>query len=78
MCGRFVGFVAFLIYMITIFTLYVPDWSFVDHANGDEPKRYTVHSLSISLISKFLLDAFIFHILFFLPFNRSYVEREDT
>ncbi|KAK2364192.1 heparan-alpha-glucosaminide N-acetyltransferase [Trifolium repens] len=38
----FGGFVAFLIYMITIFTLYVPDWSFVDHANGDEPKRYTV------------------------------------
>ncbi|XP_047151467.1 heparan-alpha-glucosaminide N-acetyltransferase-like [Vigna umbellata] len=36
------GFVAFLIYMITTFTLYVPDWSFVDHFNGDEPKRYTV------------------------------------
>ncbi|TKY62113.1 Heparan-alpha-glucosaminide N-acetyltransferase [Spatholobus suberectus] len=38
----FGGFVAFLIYMITTFTLYVPDWSFVDHFNGDEPKRYTV------------------------------------
>ncbi|XP_068474631.1 uncharacterized protein [Phaseolus vulgaris] len=36
------GFVAFLIYMITTFTLYVPDWSFVDRFNGDEPKRYTV------------------------------------
>ncbi|CAJ1891944.1 unnamed protein product [Sphenostylis stenocarpa] len=36
------GFVAFLIYMITTFTLYVPDWSFVDRVNGDEPKRYTV------------------------------------
>ncbi|XP_006577710.3 heparan-alpha-glucosaminide N-acetyltransferase [Glycine max] len=38
----FGGFVAFLIYMITTFSLYVPDWSFVDHFNGDEPKRYTV------------------------------------
>ncbi|PNY02784.1 heparan-alpha-glucosaminide N-acetyltransferase-like protein, partial [Trifolium pratense] len=36
----FGGFVAFLIYMITTFSLYVPDWSFV--VNGDEPKRYTV------------------------------------
>ncbi|WVZ06003.1 hypothetical protein V8G54_019349 [Vigna mungo] len=36
------GFVAFLIYIITTFTLYVPDWSFVDRFNGDEPKRYTV------------------------------------
>ncbi|GAU20332.1 hypothetical protein TSUD_338130, partial [Trifolium subterraneum] len=34
------GFVAFLIYMITTFSLYVPDWSFV--VTGDEPKRYTV------------------------------------
>ncbi|RVX11900.1 Heparan-alpha-glucosaminide N-acetyltransferase [Vitis vinifera] len=35
------GFVAFLIYMITTYALYVPDWSFVidqDH----EAKRYTV------------------------------------
>ncbi|XP_058740306.1 uncharacterized protein LOC131612553 [Vicia villosa] len=38
----FGGFMAFLIYMITTFTLYVPDWSFVDHIIGDEPKRYTV------------------------------------
>ncbi|CAK8543919.1 unnamed protein product [Lathyrus sativus] len=38
----FGGFIAFLIYMITTFTLYVPDWSFVDHVIGDEPKRYTV------------------------------------
>ncbi|XP_027349149.1 heparan-alpha-glucosaminide N-acetyltransferase-like [Abrus precatorius] len=38
----FGGFVAFLIYMITTFTLYVPDWSFVDHLEGDELKRYTV------------------------------------
>ncbi|WJX84677.1 heparan-alpha-glucosaminide N-acetyltransferase [Trifolium repens] len=38
----FGGFVAFLIYMITTFSLYVPDWSFVDHVNSDEPKRYTV------------------------------------
>ncbi|XP_027363134.1 heparan-alpha-glucosaminide N-acetyltransferase-like [Abrus precatorius] len=37
----FVGFVAFVIYMVTTFSLYVPDWSFVDY-NGEEPKRYTV------------------------------------
>ncbi|RDX67715.1 Heparan-alpha-glucosaminide N-acetyltransferase, partial [Mucuna pruriens] len=40
----FGGFVAFLIYMITTFTLYVPDWSFVDRFNDDQPKRYTVYS----------------------------------
>ncbi|WCJ34458.1 hypothetical protein M5689_015768 [Euphorbia peplus] len=35
------GFVAFLIYMITTFALYVPDWSFrADDGNGS--KRYTV------------------------------------
>ncbi|KAL2345096.1 hypothetical protein Fmac_006381 [Flemingia macrophylla] len=38
----FGGLVAFLIYMITTYTLYVPDWSFVDHFDGDEPKKYTV------------------------------------
>ncbi|XP_058740308.1 uncharacterized protein LOC131612556 [Vicia villosa] len=38
----FGGFIAFLIYMITTFALYVPDWSFVDHVNSDVPKRYTV------------------------------------
>ncbi|KAM6593146.1 hypothetical protein CsatA_000849 [Cannabis sativa] len=31
------GFISFLIYMITTFALYVPDWSFID-----ETKRYTV------------------------------------
>ncbi|KAJ8753998.1 hypothetical protein K2173_001896 [Erythroxylum novogranatense] len=31
------GFFAFLIYMITTYTLHVPDWSYVDHS-----KRYTV------------------------------------
>ncbi|POO01767.1 hypothetical protein TorRG33x02_025440 [Trema orientale] len=35
------GFVAFLIYMITTFSLYVPDWSFVLH-NDDGAERYTV------------------------------------
>ncbi|WVY95844.1 hypothetical protein V8G54_027995 [Vigna mungo] len=35
------GFVAFVIYMVTTFSLYVPDWSFVDY-NSQEPKRYTV------------------------------------
>ncbi|MED6211991.1 hypothetical protein PIB30_078858 [Stylosanthes scabra] len=38
----FGGFVAFLIYMITTYTLYVPDWSFVDHINDDKLNRYTV------------------------------------
>ncbi|KAL9318194.1 hypothetical protein ACSQ67_014711 [Phaseolus vulgaris] len=37
----FGGFVAFVIYMVTTFSLYVPDWSFVDY-NSHEPKRYTV------------------------------------
>ncbi|KAL3839703.1 hypothetical protein ACJIZ3_024294 [Penstemon smallii] len=32
------GFVAFVVYMVTTFTLYVPDWSFVD----DNAQRYTV------------------------------------
>ncbi|QHN86143.1 Heparan-alpha-glucosaminide N-acetyltransferase [Arachis hypogaea] len=39
----FGGLVAFLIYMITTYTLYVSDWSFVDHIDDDKPlKRYTV------------------------------------
>ncbi|PKA62395.1 heparan-alpha-glucosaminide N-acetyltransferase [Apostasia shenzhenica] len=29
------GFIAFVIYMVTIFALYVPDWSFVYHNEGD-------------------------------------------
>ncbi|KAK3406277.1 hypothetical protein EUGRSUZ_K02443 [Eucalyptus grandis] len=35
------GFVAFVIYMVTTYALYVPDWSFVVHGQ-DEPERYTV------------------------------------
>ncbi|XP_062167012.1 uncharacterized protein LOC133873309 [Alnus glutinosa] len=35
------GFVAFLIYIITTYSLHVPDWSFVLH-NQDPPRRYTV------------------------------------
>ncbi|KAJ0088687.1 hypothetical protein Patl1_32217 [Pistacia atlantica] len=35
------GFVAFLVYMITTYSLYVPDWGFVVHPNH-EAKRYTV------------------------------------
>ncbi|KAK6244664.1 hypothetical protein QUC31_011073 [Theobroma cacao] len=35
------GFVAFVIYMITTYSLYVPDWSFVVD-NDDEATRYTV------------------------------------
>jgi len=45
---RFGGFVAFVIYMVTTFSLYVPDWSFVDY-NSHEPKRYTVHNLSLDI-----------------------------
>lgn len=62
---------AFLIYMITTFTLYVPDWSFVDRFNGDEPKRYTVHNQMSgpNLCSIFInLKPFVF-----LPFIRSFV-----
>ncbi|KAL8526140.1 hypothetical protein ACS0TY_015389 [Phlomoides rotata] len=36
------GFAAFVIYMITTFSLYVPDWSFVALDNNDKPQRYTV------------------------------------
>jgi hypothetical protein len=38
------GFVAFIIYMITTFSLYVPDWSFVYHNDGDvnDGKQFTV------------------------------------
>ncbi|KAG2685461.1 hypothetical protein I3760_10G126800 [Carya illinoinensis] len=35
------GFVAFLVYMVTTYALYVPDWSFVLHKD-DGAKRYTV------------------------------------
>uniref|UniRef100_A0A7N0UUJ7 Heparan-alpha-glucosaminide N-acetyltransferase catalytic domain-containing protein n=1 Tax=Kalanchoe fedtschenkoi TaxID=63787 RepID=A0A7N0UUJ7_KALFE len=35
------GFIAFLVYMITTYSLYVPDWSFV-YYNNDEATRYTV------------------------------------
>ncbi|KAF4370981.1 hypothetical protein F8388_002874 [Cannabis sativa] len=35
------GFISFLIYMITTFALYVPDWSFID-----ETERYTACTLS--------------------------------
>ncbi|PIN10307.1 heparan-alpha-glucosaminide N-acetyltransferase [Handroanthus impetiginosus] len=35
------GFVAFVIYMVTTFSLYVPDWSFVVH-HHEKTERYTV------------------------------------
>ncbi|MED6174874.1 hypothetical protein PIB30_073085 [Stylosanthes scabra] len=41
----FGGFVAFVIYMVTTFSLYVPNWSFVDY-NQEKPKRYTECTLS--------------------------------
>lgn len=61
---------AFLIYMITTFTLNVPDWSFVDRVNGDEPERYTVHNFSYSLMSKspecYLLGTLSFRFIFIM------------
>ncbi|XP_042428405.1 heparan-alpha-glucosaminide N-acetyltransferase-like [Zingiber officinale] len=38
------GFVSFVIYMVTTFSVYVPDWSFVYHAEGDinDGKRFFV------------------------------------
>ncbi|KAK6147081.1 hypothetical protein DH2020_017993 [Rehmannia glutinosa] len=35
------GFVAFVVYMVTTFSLYVPDWSFVVY-HHDKPERFTV------------------------------------
>ncbi|XP_057463884.1 uncharacterized protein LOC130753743 [Actinidia eriantha] len=35
------GFVSFVIYMVTTYALYVPDWSFTVH-DDQEPQRYTV------------------------------------
>jgi len=38
------GFIVFIVYMITTFSLYVPDWSYVYHLDGDvnDGKRFTV------------------------------------
>ncbi|KAG0529320.1 hypothetical protein BDA96_05G088500 [Sorghum bicolor] len=38
------GFIAFVIYMVTTFSLYVPDWSYVYHNDGDvnDGKQFTV------------------------------------
>ncbi|AQK49360.1 heparan-alpha-glucosaminide N-acetyltransferase-like protein [Zea mays] len=38
------GLVAFVVYMVTTFSLYVPDWSFVYHNEGDvnDGKQFTV------------------------------------
>ncbi|RLM59167.1 hypothetical protein C2845_PM18G03410 [Panicum miliaceum] len=38
------GFIAFVIYIVTTFSLYVPDWSFVYHNDGDvnDGKQFTV------------------------------------
>lgn len=44
MIDRLGGYIAFVIYMVTTFSLYVPDWSFVYHNDGDvnDGKRFTV------------------------------------
>ncbi|PWZ28394.1 Heparan-alpha-glucosaminide N-acetyltransferase [Zea mays] len=41
---RLGGLVAFVVYMVTTFSLYVPDWSFVYHNEGDvnDGKQFTV------------------------------------
>lgn len=41
---RLGGFIAFFIYMVTTFSLYVPDWSFVYHNDGDvnDGKKFMV------------------------------------
>lgn len=45
---------AFLIYMITTYTLYVPDWSFVIHDNDNNiATRYTVCFIIIIIIYQF-------------------------
>nr|CAB3489529.1 unnamed protein product [Digitaria exilis] len=38
------GFISFVIYLVTTFSLYVPDWSFVYHNDGDvnDGKQFTV------------------------------------
>ncbi|KAF7068469.1 hypothetical protein CFC21_074222 [Triticum aestivum] len=38
------GFIVFVVYMVTTFSLYVPDWSYVYHSDGDvnDGKRFTV------------------------------------
>lgn len=51
---RLGGFVAFVIYMVTTFSLYVPDWSFVDY-NSSKLKRYTV--INLSLCVSFILSS---------------------
>ena len=44
--NRLGGFIAFVIYIVTTFSLYVPDWSFVYHNDGDvnDGKQFTVSS----------------------------------
>lgn len=41
---RIFGCVAFVVYMATTYALYVPDWSFVFHREGDvnDGKRFVV------------------------------------
>jgi heparan-alpha-glucosaminide N-acetyltransferase len=43
--NRLGGFIAFVIYIVTTFSLYVPDWSFVYHNDGDvnDGKQFTVY-----------------------------------
>ncbi|XWS55883.1 hypothetical protein CRYUN_Cryun09bG0038300 [Craigia yunnanensis] len=50
------GFVAFVIHMITTYSLYVPDWSFVVY-RGDEATRYTACTHSSPSSGPFCEDA---------------------
>lgn len=43
---RLGGFVAFVVYMTTLYGLYVPDWNFLEH-DGDTSQRYTVYNIKI-------------------------------
>lgn len=45
---RLGGFVAFVVYMTTIYSLYVPDWNFLVH-DEDISKRYIVCNIRIVL-----------------------------
>lgn len=65
--NRLGGFIAFVIYMVTTFSLYVPDWSFVYHNDGNvnDGKQFTVsatflgipyhHHWNVSSLIQFLL-----------------------
>jgi hypothetical protein len=42
--NRLGGFIVLVIYMVTVYSVYVPDWSYVYHSKGDidDGKLFTV------------------------------------